>query len=90
MSWLLICRDRPGALDIRLATREAHLAYLRESGVVRLAGPLTDDAGAMNGSLLEIDVPDRAAAEAFAAGDPYARAGLFAAVEIVAWKRAIG
>ncbi len=90
MTWLLICRDKPGALSIRQETRDAHLAYLKGSGVVRLAGPLTDDAGGMNGSLLEIDVADRAAAEAFAAADPYAQAGLFASVEIVAWKRVLG
>jgi len=90
MLYLVICRDRPEAAGVRAATRDAHLAYLKQTGVVTLAGPLMDDAGAMNGSLLAIEVPDRAAAEAFAAGDPYAAAGLFASVEIVAWKRVLG
>jgi uncharacterized protein YciI len=90
MTFLLICRDRPEASGVRLANREAHLAYLKASGVVTLAGPLLDDAGAMTGSLLAIEVADRAAAQAFAAADPYAQAGLFAAVEIVGWKRVIG
>lgn len=90
MTYLVICRDRPEAVGVRAATRDAHLAYLKQSGVVTLAGPLMDDAGAMIGSMLAIDVADRAAAEAFAAGDPYAAAGLFGAVEIVAWKQVIG
>jgi uncharacterized protein YciI len=90
MTYLLICRDKPGALETRLANRDAHLAYLKASGIVTLAGPLLDEAGAMTGSLLAIEAPDRAAAEAFAAADPYAKAGLFAAVEILAWKRVIG
>jgi len=90
MLYLVICRDRPEATGVCAATRDAHLAYLKATGVVTLAGPLMDDAGAMNGSLLVIDVADRAAAEVFAAGDPYAAAGLFASVEIVAWKRVLG
>ena len=42
-----------------------------------LAGPLLDVDGRPSGSLLVIDVNDRAEAEGFAAGDPYAKAGLF-------------
>jgi hypothetical protein len=90
MLFALICDDRPGAAEVRAANRAAHLDYVRETGVVALAGPFQDDAGGMTGSLVVIDVPDRAAAEAWAAADPYARAGLFAAVAIRPWKRVIG
>ncbi len=38
----------------------------------------------------ESRVADRAAAEAIAAGDPYAKAGLFESVEIRAFRCAIG
>jgi uncharacterized protein YciI len=78
MLFALICVDRPGSLDLRLATRPTHLAYL-ETYKDRLveAGPLLDADGRPCGSLLLIDVADRAEAEGFAAGDPYARAGLF-------------
>ena len=52
------------------------------------AGPLLDEAeGTPNGSLLILDVPDRASAEAFASGDPYALAGLFRDVHIVPTKQ---
>jgi len=36
-----------------------------------------------------IDVADRAAAEEFAKGDPYAKAGLFESTVIKRWKRTI-
>ena len=90
MLFALICDDGPGGLDIRKANRAAHLDYLKETGVVTQAGPLLDDAGGMVGSLIVLDVPDRAAAEAWAAADPYARAGLFSAVAIRPWNRVIG
>ena len=50
---------------------------------------LSDDSESMIGSLLLMDFTDKAAAEAFAAGDPYAKAGLFASVHISPWKKAI-
>jgi uncharacterized protein YciI len=86
----LICRDKPGALPIRQANRDAHLAYLRASAPrVALAGPLLEDA-AMAGSLIVLDVADMAAARNWADADPYARAGLFASVQMMEWKRVIG
>ena len=90
MLYALICEDGPGGPDIRKANRAAHLDYLKSTGVVTQAGPFLDDAGAMVGSLLVLDVPDRAAAEAWAANDPYARAGLFERVQVRPWKRVIG
>ncbi|MBK1634854.1 YciI family protein [Rhodovulum adriaticum] len=88
--YALICRDKPGHLDTRTANRQAHLDYVAETGVVTLAGPFLDDAGAMCGSLVVIDVADKAAAEGWAANDPYAKAGLFEDVTIQAWKRVVG
>ena len=85
----LIARDKPGALQTRLDTREAHVTYLRETGVVSQAGPLLDEAGGMIGSLVILDVADMAAAREWAAGDPYAKAGLFESVEIIPWKKVI-
>lgn len=85
----LICTDKPGALDLRLAHRPAHRDYLGTSGVVVHAGPFLRD-GAMCGSMVVIEVPDRAAAEGWAARDPYALAGLFAEVRIEEWNKVIG
>ncbi|MFE3836737.1 YciI family protein [Pseudogemmobacter sonorensis] len=86
----LICIDKPGHIETRKANRDAHLAYLSDTGVVEMAGPFLDDQGGMTGSLLVLDVPDLAAARAWAAGDPYAGAGLFQSVEIREWKKVIG
>jgi hypothetical protein len=78
MLFALVCTDRPGALDLRLATRANHLAYL-ETYQDRLvhAGALLDLDGRPSGSLLVIEAEDRSAAEGFAVADPYAKAGLF-------------
>jgi len=78
MLFALICTDRPGSLDLRLATRPNHLAFLETyMDKVVHAGALLDIEGRAAGSLLIIDVNDRAEAEGFAASDPYAKAGLF-------------
>ena len=86
---VLIARDRPGQLSLRQEVRAAHLDYLRSTGVVTQAGPLIDDAGEMCGSLLVLELPDLAAAERWAAEDPYAQAGLFESVELLPWKKVI-
>ena len=85
----LIARDKPGALQTRVETRDAHVAYLKSTGVVSQAGPLLDDEGQMCGSLVVLDVPDMAAAKAWAADDPYAHAGLFADVQLIQWNKVI-
>jgi len=90
MLFALICHDKPGARALRMDTRADHLAHVERSGVVVQAGPFLDDDGGMIGSLVILDVADRAAAQAWADADPYARAGLFDRVEIMAWTRVIG
>lgn len=87
MLFALICNDKPNSLDLRLKARPDHLAWLDSLGTaMRGAGPFTDDAGSPVGSLVIIEAEDRKAAEAIAANDPYAKAGLFASVEIRPWK----
>ena len=90
MRFALMTRDKPGALQIRLDTRTAHLDYVASTGVVELAGPFLDDAGQMCGSLIIMDLPDMATAQAWADNDPYAKAGLFGTVTLSAWKKVIG
>ncbi len=78
MLFAIFCTDRPGRLDTRLAARPAHISYLeRYADRLVHAGPLLDDDGRACGSLLLVDVADRAAAEGFAASDPYAKVDLF-------------
>lgn len=88
--YVITTTDKPGALETRVRVRPEHLDYLKETGVVKLAGPFLDPAGDMMGSLLIIDVADEAAANAFAANDPYAKAGLFAEVQVRGWRLGFG
>ena len=83
--------DKPESLALRMANRDAHLKYWADSGVVKMGGPFSNDEGTvMNGSLLAIDVADRAAAEKLLANDPYNLAGLFERAEVRAWKWLLG
>ena len=86
----LMTTDKSGALQIRRDNRDAHLAYIADTGVVEMAGPFLDAQGQMCGSLIVMDVADMAAAEAWAANDPYAKAGLFSDVRLQEWKKVIG
>lgn len=88
MLFAVICNDKPGCLQLRMDTRPEHLAFLESlngKGTLALAGPFLDSEGKPNGSLIVIEAPDQTAAELIAAGDPYAKAGLFASVEIRPW-----
>jgi uncharacterized protein YciI len=90
MRYALICLDKPNALQTRVENRPAHLEHLQSTGVVEQAGPFIDAAGQMCGSLIVLNVGSKAEAEAWAAADPYAKAGLFSSVMIQEWKRVIG
>ncbi|GAB4394075.1 MAG: YciI family protein [Kiloniellaceae bacterium] len=91
MKFVLYCVDKPGHGQVRADNRPAHLDYLKsELGRIDIAGPLlADDGESVLGSLLVIEAADRAEAEAFAAGDPYAKAGLFDSVTITAYKKVL-
>lgn len=89
MKVALICMDKPGHLQTRIETRDAHLAHIESTGVVLMAGPFLDDEGRMCGSLIVLDVADLSAARDWAKNDPYAIAGLFDSVTIREWKQVI-
>lgn len=87
ISWM----DKPGALDVRTATREAHLAYVAANpGVVKLAGPFLTEDGQMAGSMLVVQAESLEAARAFNDADPYKSAGLFEAATIRPWRITVG
>ena len=87
MLYALICTDRPHSLDLRQKERPGHVDYLNGLGnALKAAGPFTDEAGSPIGSLVIVEARDRSGAEEIAKNDPYAKAGLVAAVEIRAWK----
>ena len=79
MQFVVHCRDRPDGDSLRAPLRDAHRVYLRDHKEIIVAcGPLLDDAGATTiGSVLILDVVDKAQAEAFWAGAPFNRAGVY-------------
>jgi uncharacterized protein len=87
MLYAMICTDKPNGLAIRMGKRPEHVAYLKGLGdTLKLAGPFTEaDGETMNGSLIVVEASSLQAAKEIAAGDPYAKAGLFASVEIRPW-----
>ncbi len=87
MRYVIQCLDGEGRLDLRLTHRPAHKHYLASCGVdIRLSGPLVaDDGETMIGSLFVVEVPDRAAAEAFNHDDPFSIHGVWDRVSIHAF-----
>lgn len=93
MHYVVFATDRPGMLAERQRVRESHRARLRVGGEgvkVVIAGPTTDDAGAMNGTMLVVEAASAAAVHAFVAGDPYMQSGVYAAVEVRPWIWGLG
>jgi hypothetical protein len=91
-TFVIHCEDKPNSLDLRQATRPAHQEYLRgqTAAKILIGGPLLDAEGQMAGTMLVVEAPDLAAAEALSAGDPYRKADLFARVSVKPWTRVGG
>ena len=87
MLYAAICTDKPGSLDKRKANRPEHLAYLKSLGeALVLAGPFSEEDGtSMNGSLIVVEAASLEDARKLFDGDPFAKAGIFASVEIRPW-----
>ncbi len=86
----LIAIDKPDALQTRLDNRDAHLAYVAQSGCVEMAGPFLNEDRQMCGSMLILALDTMADAEKWAENDPYAQAGLFETITLREWKKVIG
>lgn len=87
--WFIHAVDKAGQGQLRLDNRPVHLEYLERHADRIVAGgaKLTDDGESATGSVLLVEFDDRAGVEAFAAGDPFAKAGLFERVEITRWRK---
>jgi len=85
--FIVIRQDKPESVPLRKSARPRHLLYLDSViGSITAGGAMLDEHGDQIGSMLLIDVPDRAAAEDFAAADPFVEAGLFASTTIRAFR----
>jgi uncharacterized protein YciI len=82
MPFILYAKDKPNS-PLRAQHRGAHLDFVATCREVFLyGGPMLDEAGRVIGSLMVLDLPDRAALEAHMARDPYFVQGIFGSVEI--------
>jgi uncharacterized protein YciI len=89
MHFAIISQDKPDGLELRMSTREVHLDYLRAAGDgLLVAGPiLGEDGETPIGSIVIVEAESLDAAKAFAAGDPYAEAGLFQSSAVMPWRK---
>jgi uncharacterized protein YciI len=89
MLYILYQEDGPDSARIRAATKAAHFAYLeRHKDILVLGGALLADDGTTRiGSVLILNVPSRAAAEAFSADEPFRKAGLFKSITLTRMRR---
>ena len=79
MNFVVIGKDKG---DLRRQHRAAHLDYVVDHhGKIVYACPLIEG-GRMIGSVFVFDVPDRAALDAYLAGDPYFTTPIFETIEI--------
>ncbi len=74
--WLM---DRPGTAALRTEVRPVHRAYLAKlADRMAFAGPLTSEDGqTVMGSLLAIDFPSLAQAQAWIEAEPFTVAGVY-------------
>jgi uncharacterized protein YciI len=92
MEFLCYHRDRPDSLALRLELLEEHWSYMDRYAKEMIArGPtLTDDREAPTGSLHIVDLPDPAAARAFAFDEPGYQAGVYRDVLLRRWRNTLG
>lgn len=96
MLFAFILVDKPDRAELRQRLRPEHKAYLATvAHRMAFAGPLThDDGQTMLGSLLVIDFPDRDAAHAWIAQEPFFKAGLYGSSAVHAfvnlWPQQVG
>lgn len=92
MEFLCYHRDRPGSAELRNRLIEEHWSYMdRFTDELIARGPtLTDDGETATGSLHIVDLPEPAAARAFAFDEPNYQAGVYRDVLLRRWRNTLG
>ncbi|MEU1790198.1 YciI family protein [Streptomyces sparsogenes] len=92
MEFLCYHRDRPGSLALRHELLEEHWSYMDGYAKEMIArGPtFADDGETLTGSLHIADLPDPAAARAFAFDEPGYQAGAYRDVLLRRWRNTLG
>jgi len=98
MWYSLVCTDVADSLALRKAARPAHLQRLealRDAGRLLVAGPNpsidSEDPGeaGFSGSIIIAEFDSLAAAQEWAAQDPYQAAGIYASVSVKPYKKVL-
>lgn len=98
MWYVFICEDKPNTLDLRMATRPAHierLNALKSQGRLFVAGPCpaidNEDPGpaGFTGSVVIADFPSLEEAQLWADAEPYLSAGVYESVIVKPFKKAL-
>jgi uncharacterized protein len=92
MEFFCYHRDRPGSASLREELLEEHWSYMDRYAAQMVArGPsMTVDSEQATGSVHVLDLPDCAAARAFAFDEPYYQAGVFRDVLLRRWRNLLG
>ena len=92
MEFLCYHRDRPGSLALRDELVERHWSYMDQYAKEMIArGPtFADDGDTPTGSVHILDLPDPAAARAFAFDEPNYQAGVYRDVLLRRWRNTLG
>jgi uncharacterized protein YciI len=92
MEFLCYHRDRPGSATLRDELLEEHWSYMDRYAKEMIArGPtLADDGDTATGSVHIVDLPDPAAARAFAFDEPNYQAGVYRDVLLRRWRNMLG
>ena len=79
MQFVIHCHDKPDGSARRVPLRDAHRDYLQyHEDIIVAHGPLLDDDAVKTiGSVVILDVADKAEAEAFWSDEPFNRAGIY-------------
>ncbi|MBX9366297.1 YciI family protein [Streptomyces sp. WAC04114] len=85
-------RDRPGSLPLREELGEAHWAYMDryEAELIARGPTFAEDGETPTGSVHIVDLPDPAAARAFAFDEPNYQAGVYRDVLLRRWRNLLG
>ncbi|MEU8301123.1 YciI family protein [Micromonospora sp. NPDC048909] len=91
MEFFCYHRDRHGSAALRDELREEHWSYMDRFAAEMIArGPTLADDGTPTGSVHIVDLPDPAAARAFAFDEPNYQAGAYRDVLLRRWRNRLG
>jgi uncharacterized protein YciI len=92
MEFFCYHRDRSGSAEVRAELIEAHWSYMDgyAKGLIARGPTFAEDGETPSGSVHIVDLPDPAAARAFAFDEPNQQAGVYRDVLLRRWRNLLG